>query len=79
LVRAVISEHLQKILQQLDKVNRAYCPIIDELQEHMVDNFYVNFSLFRSIPKRLGHTATWFQVLLLEESGSAAGRKSAAA
>ncbi len=40
----------KKILQQLDLVNRAHRPIIDELQERMADKFYVNFSLFQSIP-----------------------------
>jgi len=36
----------KKILQQLDPINRAHHPIIDELQERMADKFYANFSLF---------------------------------
>lgn len=39
-----------KIQQQLDPSNRAHRPIIDELQERMADKFYVNFSLFQSMP-----------------------------
>ena len=44
-----------KIQQQLDPSNRAHRPIIDELQERMADKFYVNFSLFQSMPDAWGH------------------------
>ncbi len=55
----------KKILQQLDPVNRAHRPIIDELQERMADKFYVNFSLFQSIPDAWG-IQQLFPVLPLE-------------
>lgn len=40
----------RRIQQDLDPGNRAHRPIIDELQERMADKFYVNFSLFQSLP-----------------------------
>ncbi|BFO11742.1 hypothetical protein GGER_42520 [Serratia rubidaea] len=46
-----------KIQQQLDPSNRAHRPIIDELQERMADKFYVNFSLFQSMPDAWGSTS----------------------
>lgn len=55
----------KKILQQLDPVNRAHRPIIDELQERMANKFYVNFSLFQSIPDACG-IQQLFPVLPLE-------------
>lgn len=65
----------KKILQQLDPVNLAHRPIIDELQERMADKFYVNFSLFQSIPDAWG-IQQLFPVLPLE---GLAGRPSAVA
>ncbi|CAM3752620.1 biosynthetic arginine decarboxylase [Xenorhabdus thuongxuanensis] len=46
-----ICRHIQ---QDLDPSNRAHRPIIDELQERMADKFYVNFSLFQSMPDAWG-------------------------
>ncbi|PHM74423.1 biosynthetic arginine decarboxylase [Xenorhabdus kozodoii] len=46
-----ICRHIQ---QNLDPSNRAHRPIIDELQERMADKFYVNFSLFQSMPDAWG-------------------------
>ncbi|WP_422066800.1 biosynthetic arginine decarboxylase [Serratia oryzae] len=54
-----------KIQQQLDPSNRAHRPIIDELQERMADKFYVNFSLFQSMPDAWGIDQL-FPVLPLE-------------
>lgn len=54
-----------KIQQQLDPSNRAHRPIIDELQERMADKFYVNFSLFQSMPDAWG-IGQLFPVLPLE-------------
>ncbi len=54
-----------KIQQQLDPSNRAHRPIIDELQERMADKFYVNFSLFQSMPDARGIDQL-FPVLPLE-------------
>ncbi|QCR37779.1 biosynthetic arginine decarboxylase [Nissabacter sp. SGAir0207] len=53
------------IQQQLDPSNRAHRPIIDELQERMADKFYVNFSLFQSMPDAWGIDQL-FPVLPLE-------------
>lgn len=44
----------QRLQAQLDPSNRAHRPIIDELQERMADKFYVNFSLFQSLPDAWG-------------------------
>ncbi|MCA6220368.1 biosynthetic arginine decarboxylase [Photorhabdus antumapuensis] len=44
----------RRIQQDLDPSNRAHRPIIDELQERMADKFYVNFSLFQSLPDAWG-------------------------
>ncbi|MEY0430201.1 biosynthetic arginine decarboxylase [Providencia rettgeri] len=44
----------RRIQQDLDPSNRAHRPIIDELQERMADKFYVNFSLFQSLPDSWG-------------------------
>ncbi|CRK85471.1 Biosynthetic arginine decarboxylase [Candidatus Providencia siddallii] len=44
----------RQIQQDLDPSNRAHRPIIDELQERMADKFYVNFSLFQSLPDSWG-------------------------
>ncbi|EMJ9775455.1 MULTISPECIES: biosynthetic arginine decarboxylase [Morganella] len=44
----------RRIQQDLDPGNRAHRPIIDELQERMADKFYVNFSLFQSLPDAWG-------------------------
>ncbi|MCC8420453.1 biosynthetic arginine decarboxylase [Photorhabdus thracensis] len=44
----------RRIQQDLDPSNRAHRPIIDELQERMADKFYVNFSLFQSMPDAWG-------------------------
>ncbi|SPY93935.1 arginine decarboxylase [Proteus mirabilis] len=46
-----ICRHIQ---YDLDPSNRAHRPIIDELQERMSDKFYVNFSLFQSLPDAWG-------------------------
>ncbi|MBI6549462.1 biosynthetic arginine decarboxylase [Xenorhabdus lircayensis] len=46
-----ICRHIQ---QDLDPSSRAHRPIIDELQERMADKFYVNFSLFQSMPDAWG-------------------------
>ncbi|MBC8945971.1 biosynthetic arginine decarboxylase [Xenorhabdus indica] len=57
-----ICRHIQ---QDLDPSNRAHRPIIDELQERMADKFYVNFSLFQSMPDAWGIDQL-FPVLPLE-------------
>lgn len=44
----------RRIQYDLDPSNRAHRPIIDELQERMSDKFYVNFSLFQSLPDAWG-------------------------
>src|SRR5476649_539975 len=54
-----------KIQDQLDQINRAHRPIIDELQERMADKLYVNFSLFQSMPDAWGIDQL-FPVLPLE-------------
>lgn len=53
------------IQQQLNPINRAHHPIIDELQERMADKIYVNFSIFQSIPDVWG-TNQIFPVLPIE-------------
>ena len=39
---------------QLSSRNRAHRPLIDELSEKLADKFYVNFSLFQSLPDAWG-------------------------
>lgn len=43
-----------KIKENLDPTNRSHRIIIDELQERTADKFYVNFSLFQSLPDAWG-------------------------
>ncbi|CAL1329232.1 biosynthetic arginine decarboxylase [Candidatus Providencia siddallii] len=44
----------RRIKYDLNPSNRTHRPIIDELQERMADKFYVNFSLFQSLPDSWG-------------------------
>lgn len=43
-----------KLLKQMNPDNRTHRAIIDDLQERMADKFYVNFSLFQSLPDAWG-------------------------
>ncbi len=40
--------------QQLDPHNKAHMRIMEELQERLADKFYINFSLFQSLPDAWG-------------------------
>ncbi|MFA0086566.1 arginine decarboxylase [Vibrio sp. 10N.261.51.F12] len=40
--------------QQMDNKNRFHRPILDELNERLADKFFVNFSLFQSLPDAWG-------------------------
>ncbi|GAA4874245.1 biosynthetic arginine decarboxylase [Ferrimonas pelagia] len=49
--------HLQvswNVARQLSPKNRAHRPLIDDLNEKLADKFYVNFSLFQSLPDAWG-------------------------
>ncbi|WP_409996489.1 biosynthetic arginine decarboxylase [Ferrimonas balearica] len=43
-----------QVAQKLTPKNRAHRPIIDELNEKLADKFFVNFSLFQSLPDAWG-------------------------
>ncbi|GAA5194103.1 biosynthetic arginine decarboxylase [Ferrimonas gelatinilytica] len=49
--------HLQvswHVARQLSPKNRSHRPLIDDLNEKLADKFYVNFSLFQSLPDAWG-------------------------
>lgn len=43
-----------ELRQQLNNKNRFHRPILDELNERLADKFFVNFSLFQSLPDAWG-------------------------
>ena len=43
-----------ELYQRLTPVNRGHRPLIDELNEKLADKFFVNFSLFQSLPDAWG-------------------------
>lgn len=55
--------------KQMDNKNRFHRPILDELSERLADKFFVNFSLFQSLPDAWGIEQV-FPVLPLSGLGS---------